>query len=73
MAPTVEPRLRKLGRRVRAVRQAAGLSQEAAAAAAGLDRTYFSRIERGLVNPSFTTLERIAATLHVHPGKLFDD
>ncbi len=73
MPPTTDPRLRKLGRRVRALRQAVGLSQEDACAEAGLDRTYFSRIERGLVNPSFTTLEKIAAALKAAPGDLFDD
>jgi transcriptional regulator with XRE-family HTH domain len=42
---------------------AAGLSQEAFAVDAGLDRTYISRIERNLENPTVGALERIAKAL----------
>jgi transcriptional regulator with XRE-family HTH domain len=44
---------------------AAGLSQEAFAVDAGLDRTYISRIERELENPTVSALERIATALQV--------
>jgi transcriptional regulator with XRE-family HTH domain len=40
-----------------------GLSQEGLAAAAGLDRTYISSLERGKRNPTLITQERIAAAL----------
>lgn len=46
-------------------RKAAGISQEAFAAACGLHRTYVSQLERGLKAPTVTTLEAVAKTLQV--------
>lgn len=48
---------------VRRARINKGLSQEALAAKAGLDRTYVSSLERGRRNPTLTTQERIASAL----------
>lgn len=73
MPTTADPRLRRLGRRVRALRAQVGLSQEALADEAEVDRTYMSKIERGLANPSHTVLLKLAVALRIHPGKLFDD
>lgn len=42
-----------------------GLSQEAMAYKAGLDRTYISMMERGKRNPSFRTLEKISCGLEM--------
>lgn len=53
----------RVARNVRRLRVAAGLSQEAFAVDAGLDRTYISRIERNLENPTVTALEKIARAL----------
>jgi transcriptional regulator with XRE-family HTH domain len=53
----------RVARNVRRLRVAAGLSQEAFAVDAGLDRTYISRIERNLENPTVSALERIAKAL----------
>lgn len=55
----------RVARNVRRLRVAAGLSQEAFAVDAGLDRTYISRIERNLENPTVTALEKIAKALGV--------
>lgn len=41
----------------------AGLSQEALALAAGVDRTYVSQLERGIANPSLLILWRLADAL----------
>ena len=49
---------------VRARRQAAGLSQEALAVAAGLDRTYISMLERGERTPSLGTVLLLARALN---------
>lgn len=53
----------RVARNVRRLRVAAGLSQEAFAVDAGLDRTYISRIERNLENPTVMALEKIARAL----------
>ena len=55
----------RVARNVRRLRVAAGLSQEAFAVDAGLDRTYVSRIERNLENPTIDTLEKMAQALGV--------
>jgi transcriptional regulator with XRE-family HTH domain len=56
---------RSFGAAVREARKAKGWSQEQLAAAAGLDRTYVSGLERGVRNPSLSTQERLAEALAV--------
>jgi transcriptional regulator with XRE-family HTH domain len=51
------------GAAVRARRRARAWSQEELAAAAGLDRTYISGLERGVRNPSLLSQQRIADAL----------
>jgi transcriptional regulator with XRE-family HTH domain len=67
--PAPDPKAR-LGERVRELRNRRGLSQEALADKAGLDRTYISSCERGKRNVSLLTLHRIAAALEVEPTAL---
>lgn len=59
------------GKRIRAVRDRRGVSQEGLALLCGLDRTYISGIERGTRNPSLTNILKIAAALDVSPSDLF--
>lgn len=47
-----------------------GLSQEALAVDAGLDRSYVGRIERGLENPTVETLEKFSEVLGVQAFEL---
>lgn len=47
-----------------------GLSQEALALEAGIDRTYASQIERGIANPSLKVLCQVAEVLGVPLEKL---
>lgn len=54
---------RVFGEVVRSLRKRRGLSQEHLAAAAGIDRAYMGGIERGLRNPSLTTIARVARGL----------
>jgi transcriptional regulator with XRE-family HTH domain len=54
-----------LADRVRALRAERGLSQEALAHEAGIDRTYASQIERGVGNPSLKVLCAIATALNI--------
>jgi transcriptional regulator with XRE-family HTH domain len=55
----------RFGERVRELRQATGLSQEAFADRCGLDRTYISGIERGKRNVSLENLKVLAEALDV--------
>jgi len=69
--PSKHPALKKLGARVRGIREGRGLSQEALADLAGFGRSYMSGIERGVRNPSALQLLRLARALHVSVGELF--
>lgn len=55
--------LGRLGEEIKALRLNAGLSQEALALAADVDRTYVSQLERGVANPSMIILHRISKVL----------
>ncbi|MFJ6543526.1 helix-turn-helix domain-containing protein [Streptomyces sp. NPDC091385] len=58
------------GTQVRALRQRAGLSQEALAHTSGLHRTYVSDIERGQRNISLDNIVALAAALDVTAATL---
>jgi transcriptional regulator with XRE-family HTH domain len=55
--------LRELGRRIRTARQSSDLTQEKAAAAAGIDYKRWQKLEQGTVNATVRTLNRAAAVL----------
>lgn len=59
------------GQRLRELRTAKGLSQEALALACDLDRTYIGGIERGERNVSLVNIQKIADALHVPVRELF--
>jgi transcriptional regulator with XRE-family HTH domain len=63
---------KRLGRNLRSLRQAKGLSQEAFAEEAGLHRTYVSDLERGARNPSLTVVDKLARALGVPAGRLLE-
>jgi len=60
------------GLRIRELRKARGLSQEAFAGLCGLDRTYVSGIERGVRNVSLLNIEALAVGLGVSLSELMD-
>jgi transcriptional regulator with XRE-family HTH domain len=62
--------LERFGNRVRQLRKARGLSQEAFADKCGLDRTYISGIERGKRNVALRNIEAIADALGVSISQL---
>jgi transcriptional regulator with XRE-family HTH domain len=64
--------LLKFGTRVRELRKAKGLSQEAFASLCGLDRTYISGIERGVRNVSIINIEALAVGLGVSLSELME-
>ncbi len=61
----------KFGAKVRKLRQAKGLSQEAFADICGLHRTYVGAIERGERNVSLENIEKIAKALGISIASLF--
>ena len=61
----------KFGIRVKELRLASGLSQEAFADKCGFARSYMSRIERGGANPSLDAIEALAVALGVSVNELF--
>ena len=61
------------GKTVRAARVRRGLSQETFARAAGFDRAYPSRLERGVSVPTLTSLFRVAEGLGVKASQLMGD
>jgi transcriptional regulator with XRE-family HTH domain len=56
---------------LRRLRVRRGLSQENLAVDAGIDRTYVSRLERGLENPTITVLEQLADALDAGTVEFF--
>ena len=49
-----------------------GLSQETLALEAGLDRSYVSKLETGVYQPSLSTLFAICEVLGVRPGNMVE-
>lgn len=62
--------MRKLGERVRELREARGITQEALAFDAGIHVNHLSTIERGEANPSFLVLVSLAKELGVKVAEL---
>jgi transcriptional regulator with XRE-family HTH domain len=64
---------KKFGKQVKKLRLEKGLSQEALAYEANLDRTYIPSIEKGERNVSITVIEQIANALKVKISDLLDE
>ena len=61
----------RFGARMRQLRKARKMSQEAVALKSGLDRSYLGQIERGESNVALINIHRIAEALEVEAGELF--
>ena len=61
----------RVGLNLQDLRRASGLSQEALALAAQLDRGYVGPIENRRYSISVDKIEKLAATLNVDPAELF--
>lgn len=55
---------------IRSFREQRGMTQEVLSGLAGLDRTHYSKIERGLRCPTLETVFRIAGVLQIKPHVL---
>jgi transcriptional regulator with XRE-family HTH domain len=62
----------KFGNKIKELRLKKGLSQEALANLAEIDRTYFPSIEKGKTNVSIVIAEKLANALEVPLKELFD-
>ena len=58
------------GKILREQRTAAGVSQEQLALSADVDRTFVSQMERGIRQPTLTTLFKLAKALDMQPSTL---
>jgi transcriptional regulator with XRE-family HTH domain len=67
-----DPVLVALGAEIRRARAGIGLSQEALAVDAGLDRSYMGGIERGEHNITLMNIAKIAGALNVKPSMLLE-
>lgn len=62
----------RVGQRIKALRHQIGLSQEALANKAGVDRTYVTDVENGRRNISVELLEKIIVALEVSFKEFFN-
>lgn len=62
----------RFGMRIRQLRHVAGLSQEALADRARLDRSYVGSVERGERNISLENIEKLSNALGCTPSELLD-
>jgi transcriptional regulator with XRE-family HTH domain len=63
--------LKLFGRRVRAIRRTAQITQEDAAERAHLNPKYLGEIERGEKRPSFEAILALSSALNVSPATFF--
>ncbi|NQV29993.1 MAG: helix-turn-helix transcriptional regulator [Candidatus Marinimicrobia bacterium] len=61
-----------IGKQLRLVREGHGLLQKDLATEAGLDKSYISKLERGLADPTFSTLSKIANAYHLSVSHLLN-
>jgi len=59
-------------RNLRNMRHARGLSQEALAHDADIDRTYISALERGVYGATIDMIEKLAKVLAVEPATMLE-
>ena len=62
-----------VGEVLRRLREEKGKTQEVLSGLAGLDRTHYSKIERGLRSPTLDTLWKVAHALDLQPHELVEE
>jgi transcriptional regulator with XRE-family HTH domain len=61
------------GKKIRELRKSRGLSQEALADLAELDRSYIGGVERGDRNISLINIDKLSKALNINLSELFKD
>lgn len=64
---------RRISTKLIELRENKGLSQEKLANTAGLDRSYISRLERGIISPTLDNFYIICKALDVPPHQFLED
>ena len=59
-----------VGKTIQGLQRKKGLTQEQLSGLAALDRTHYSKIERGLRSPTLDTIFKIAFALDMEPHEL---
>lgn len=67
-----EEGVKTFAKRLKEVRKFKGYTQERLAFEADIELSQIARIETSRINPTLSTILRIAKTLGVHPKELFD-
>jgi transcriptional regulator with XRE-family HTH domain len=70
MNKTYQGDFKKIGRRIRCLREGKGFSQELLSFKADIHRTYLSQLELGQRNPSYTTLLKLSDALSINITEL---
>ena len=60
-----------VGKQIQKLRESRGLSQQDLAAKCNFEKSNMSRLEAGRVNPTLSTLEKVAKALDVSIAELF--
>jgi excisionase family DNA binding protein len=69
VVPAWRQNRKRAGKRLRSIREAAGLNQQELAAASGLTHEHISRLEAGEYAPYATTVRALARALNVEPER----
>ncbi|CAG9248371.1 XRE family transcriptional regulator [Paraburkholderia unamae] len=69
--PSASPATTDLGRRVRAARVAQDLTLDTASRLCGVSRSTLSKVENGLMSPTFDVLQKIVGGLRIDLAELF--
>ena len=64
--------LRRFGQHLADIRNEKNLSLRDVSSACDIDNSKIAKIEKGMINVTFTTILELAAGLDVHPKKLLD-
>ena len=70
MSDTI-PLAKRVGEAIRILRNERKMSQQRLADSMGTARSYLSKLERGLIDPSLSTLERAARALRLDVPEVF--
>ena len=72
ITPADKKVLKKFGENLRRLRKEKGLSLREMSYSCSIDNSKIAKIEKGMINITFTTLLQLATALERHPSSLLD-